>query len=142
MSTAIFVYAASSPVNGYTGGGLYARLGGRRWIKQMLYSAFLLPSLVCGTAFFINFIAIYYHASRAIPFGTMVSRPVIELLVFKVGVERFKLTTFCKFLLATTCCTTTKLLSSMLYATTATRICPADLGSRLLFTTSFLCCQA
>ncbi len=35
-------------------------------------SAFLLPSLVCGTAFFINFIAIYYHASRAIPFGTMV----------------------------------------------------------------------
>lgn len=27
---------------------------------------------VCGTAFFVNFIAIYYHASRAIPFGTMV----------------------------------------------------------------------
>ena len=38
----------------------------------MLLSAFLLPVLVCGTAFFINFIAIYYHASRAIPFGTMV----------------------------------------------------------------------
>ncbi len=28
--------------------------------------------MVCGTAFMINFIAIYYHASRAIPFGTMV----------------------------------------------------------------------
>lgn len=39
----------------------------------MLLSAFSLPALVCGTAFFINFIAIYYHASRAIPFGTMVS---------------------------------------------------------------------
>jgi len=38
----------------------------------MVTSAFLIPSLVCGTAFFINFIAIYYHASRAIPFGTMV----------------------------------------------------------------------
>ncbi|XP_014262291.1 transmembrane 9 superfamily member 3 [Cimex lectularius] len=81
LSTAIFVYAATSPVNGYTGGGLYARLGGKRWIKQMLLSAFLLPALVCGTAFFINFIAIYYHASRAIPFGTMVAVTCICLFV-------------------------------------------------------------
>ena len=28
LSTAIFVYAATSPVNGYFGGGLYARMGG------------------------------------------------------------------------------------------------------------------
>lgn len=48
-------------------------LTGRRWIKQMFIGAFLIPAMVCGTAFFINFIAIYYHASRAIPFGTMVS---------------------------------------------------------------------
>lgn len=45
---------------------------GRRWIKQMFIGAFMIPAMVCGTAFFINFIAIYYHASRAIPFGTMV----------------------------------------------------------------------
>lgn len=49
---------------------------GRRWIKQMFIGAFLIPAMVCGTAFFINFIAIYYHASRAIPFGTMVSARV------------------------------------------------------------------
>lgn len=48
-------------------------LAGKLWIKQMLMSAFMLPAVVCGTAFFINFIAIYYHASRAIPFGTMVN---------------------------------------------------------------------
>ena len=87
LSTAIFVYAATAPVNGYFGGSLYARysiftlarfllatsrMNGKVWIKQMLTSAFLLPVLVCGTAFLINFIAIYYHASRAIPFGTMV----------------------------------------------------------------------
>ena len=47
----------------------------------MLFSAFFLPSLVCGTAFFINFIAIYYHASRAIPFGTMVAVTCICLFV-------------------------------------------------------------
>ena len=51
------------------------------WIRQMLASAFLLPSLVCGTAFLINFVAIYYHASRAIPFGTMVAVACICLFV-------------------------------------------------------------
>uniref|UniRef100_A0A1I8MRV4 Transmembrane 9 superfamily member n=2 Tax=Musca domestica TaxID=7370 RepID=A0A1I8MRV4_MUSDO len=73
LSTAIFVYAATSPINGYFGGSLYSRLGGRMWIRQMLVSAFMVPVFVCGTAFFINFIAIGYHASRAIPFGTMVA---------------------------------------------------------------------
>lgn len=68
LGTAIFVYAATSPVNGYFGGALYSRLNGKIWIRQMLLSAFLLPSLVCSTAFFINFIAMYYHASRSIPF--------------------------------------------------------------------------
>lgn len=80
LSTAIFVYAATSPINGYAGGGLYARMGGRVWIKQMILSAFMLPLLVCGTAFFINFIAMYYHASRAIPFGSMVCKAFITSL--------------------------------------------------------------
>jgi transmembrane 9 superfamily protein 3 len=60
---------------------------GKVWIKQMLMSTFLLPSLVCGTAFFINFIAIYYHASRAIPFGTM----VIILKALFLGGQRGRL---------------------------------------------------
>ncbi|XP_012286079.1 transmembrane 9 superfamily member 3 [Orussus abietinus] len=81
LSTAIFVYAATSPINGYTGGGLYARMGGRVWIKQMLVCAFMLPLMVCGTAFFINFIAMYYHASRAIPFGSMVAVTCICIFV-------------------------------------------------------------
>ena len=29
LSTAIFVFAATSPVNGYFGGSLYARMGGQ-----------------------------------------------------------------------------------------------------------------
>jgi transmembrane 9 superfamily member 3 len=81
LSTAIYVYAATSPVNGYFGGSLYAQYDGRRWIKQMFLSAFFLPSLVCGTVFLINFVAIYYHASRAIPFGTMIAITCICLFV-------------------------------------------------------------
>lgn len=30
LSTAIFVYAATSPVNGYFGGSLYAKQGGNK----------------------------------------------------------------------------------------------------------------
>eukprot|EP00041_Stephanoeca_diplocostata_P015709 m.300809 g.300809 ORF g.300809 m.300809 type:complete len:597 (-) comp20131_c0_seq2:327-2117(-) len=71
LTTIIFVYAGCAPVSGYFGGGLYARNNGTQWIKQALASAMFLPLTVCGTAFFVNFIAIYYHASRAIPFGTM-----------------------------------------------------------------------
>ena len=39
----------------------------------MLFSTALFPSMICGTAFLINFVAIYYRASRAIPFTSMVS---------------------------------------------------------------------
>jgi len=45
----------------------------------MLLSSLLLPVLVCGTAFFINFIAIGYHASRAIPFSSMVRCSALKL---------------------------------------------------------------
>uniref|UniRef100_A0A914V8M1 Transmembrane 9 superfamily member n=1 Tax=Plectus sambesii TaxID=2011161 RepID=A0A914V8M1_9BILA len=81
LSAAIFVYAATSPINGYAGGSMYARFGGKQWIKQMVVSAFLLPTAVCGTAFLINFIAIYYHASRAIPFTIMIAVTCICLFV-------------------------------------------------------------
>jgi len=82
LSTAIFVYAATAPVNGYAGGSLYARMGGKKMDQKMVISAFLLPFMVCSTAFFINFIAIYYHASRAIPFTTMLA--VASICVFVI----------------------------------------------------------
>lgn len=81
LNTGLFAYALLSSVNGYFGGSLYAQLHGRNWIKQSLISAALLPSLVCGTVFLINFIAMYYHASRAIPFGTMLSVAAICLFI-------------------------------------------------------------
>lgn len=81
LSTAIFLYAATSPVNGYFGGALYSRFGGKEWIKQMVAGGALFPSLVCGSAFIVNLVAISYHASRAIPFLTMVSVVCICLFV-------------------------------------------------------------
>ncbi|RDD41497.1 Transmembrane 9 superfamily member 3 [Trichoplax sp. H2] len=81
LSTTIFFYAVMSPINGYFGGSLYVRQGGKDWIKQMLLAAILFPFCVCGIAFMINFVAIYYHASRAIPFLTMVAIACICIFV-------------------------------------------------------------
>ena len=57
------------------------RMNGKTWTKQMIISAFFLLAIVCWTAFFINFILIYYHASRAIPLSTMVAVSCIFLFV-------------------------------------------------------------
>lgn len=81
LSTGIYTYALTSIINGFYGGSLYAQMHGKHWIKQCLVSAAFFPSLACGTAFFINFIALYYHASRAIPFLTMLSIVAICLFI-------------------------------------------------------------
>jgi transmembrane 9 superfamily protein 3 len=51
---------------------MYSRVGGKRWIKQMLVGALFMPSILSGIALGVNAVAIGYHASRAIPFTTMV----------------------------------------------------------------------
>ena len=47
----------------------------------MFVSAFFIPAYVSMTAISINFIAMYYHASRAIPFGSMLAVACICLFV-------------------------------------------------------------
>lgn len=81
LSTAIFLYATTSPINGYFGGALYSRLGGKEWIKQTIVGSVLFPLLISTTVVIINFVAIYYHASRAIPFSTMLIVACICLFV-------------------------------------------------------------
>ena len=52
---------------------------GKDWIKQTIVGSVLFPMLISTTVIIINFVAIYYHASRAIPFTAMV-RILFELL--------------------------------------------------------------
>jgi transmembrane 9 superfamily protein 3 len=68
----IFLYALSSFIGGYAGGGYYARNEGKNWIRCMLFTATLFPGVVVSIAFLLNFIAIAYGSLAAIPFGTMV----------------------------------------------------------------------
>jgi transmembrane 9 superfamily protein 3 len=41
-------------------------------MKQIIVGAFLVPVLICGVSFLVNFISIYYGSSRSIPFTVMV----------------------------------------------------------------------
>lgn len=76
------MYAVTSPINGFFGGSLYARLGGKLWIRQMVVGALLVPACVSSTAFLINFIAIYYQAAKAIHFTSMLA--IIAICIFVI----------------------------------------------------------
>lgn len=47
----------------------------------MLMGAFVLPCIISSVAFLVNIVAIFYHASRAIPFTVMVAVTAICLFV-------------------------------------------------------------
>lgn len=81
LTTAIFAYAATAPVAGFISGSLYARMGGTEWIKQMVLTASLMPCLAASFSFLVNLIAMYYHATRAIPFTTLLSITAICLFI-------------------------------------------------------------
>lgn len=81
MTTTVFVFAISAPVNGLVGGSLYSQLSGKRWIRQFLIGATLLPVLISMCSSIVNMVALYYHTSRAIPFLTMLAICAIFLFV-------------------------------------------------------------
>ncbi|CAI9770128.1 unnamed protein product [Fraxinus pennsylvanica] len=72
VTTFIICYAFTSFISGNVSGGMYARHGGKNWVKSMILTASLFPFLCFGIGFILNTIAIFYGSLAAIPFGTMV----------------------------------------------------------------------
>ncbi|KAL8155886.1 hypothetical protein AgCh_001076 [Apium graveolens] len=72
VTTFIVCYAFTSIISGYVSGGMYSRMGGKKWIKSMILTASLFPFLCFGIGFVLNTVAIFYGSLAAIPFGTMV----------------------------------------------------------------------
>ncbi len=54
---------------------------GQLWMKQIVVGAFIVPVIVCGVSFLVNFISIYYGSSRSIPFTVMLSVTAICLFI-------------------------------------------------------------
>nr|KAJ3421942.1 hypothetical protein HK105_001744 [Polyrhizophydium stewartii] len=82
LTASIFIYALTSAIAGYYSGSLYTKYSGKRWVRTMFASSLLWPGTVSLTAIAINFVAIYYQTSRAIPFTTMLA--ILSIWIFLV----------------------------------------------------------
>lgn len=98
MTATVFLYALTSIISGYYAGGFYTRYGGwclssiesmmvveliwslgRNWVRCIFVTAGLWPGAVALIGVSVNFVAVYYVSTRAIPFVTMV-RPLLFVI--------------------------------------------------------------
>eukprot|EP00842_Homolaphlyctis_polyrhiza_P000547 jgi/Hompol1/1493/HPOL_002720-RA len=82
LTASIFIYALTSVFAGFYSGSMYTTYSGKNWVRTMLVSSILWPGTVSITAFMINFVAIYYQTSRAIPFTSMLA--ILSIWIFLV----------------------------------------------------------
>jgi len=81
VTTAVVTYSLTSFVAGYISGSYYSKNGGKAWIKCMIYTASGFPSVVFGTAFLLNFVAVGYGSLAHIPLSTMFIMVLLWLFV-------------------------------------------------------------
>lgn len=78
---ALLIFAFTSGINGYVCGSMYSKLEGTNWVWSLLLSYFLFLGPFFVTATFLNFVAVAYNSSTALPFGTVVIILLILTLV-------------------------------------------------------------
>lgn len=69
----LIVYCLTSIIAGYTAGGLYARSGGRGWIKTMLWTASLFPAVCFATGLVLNIVGLAYGSLANVPLTSVLS---------------------------------------------------------------------
>ncbi|ORZ01497.1 hypothetical protein BCR43DRAFT_487026 [Syncephalastrum racemosum] len=77
----IIFFMAFSCIAGYVSARIYKMNGGEAWKINIVLTASLLPSVIAGTLFVLNFFLIGMKASGAVPFGTMVAIVSIWFLI-------------------------------------------------------------
>lgn len=82
LTASIFVYAVTSILAGYISGSYYQSYGGKSWIKTMSLTAGLLPGVIAFVGILINFVAIGYSLTRAIPIGVMFA--LLAIFIFMI----------------------------------------------------------
>jgi len=78
---ALLIFALTSGINGYVTGAFYTKMQGQNWVWAVVgsYLLFLGPFFVICT--FLNFVAVGYNSSTALPFGTVIIILLILTLV-------------------------------------------------------------
>jgi len=81
LVAALFIFAFTSGINGYVSASMYSKLEGQNWVWSLMlaYFLFLGPLFVVATC--LNFVAVAYGSSAALPFGTVVVILLILTLV-------------------------------------------------------------
>lgn len=79
----ILLYAIFGFFGGYVSSRVYKTFGGESWKFNLILTPLLVPAIVFGTFFLLNFFLIFSQSSGAVPFGTMV---VLVLIWFAVSV--------------------------------------------------------
>jgi len=78
---ALLIFAFTSGINGYVSGSMYTKMEGTNWVWSLLLSYFLFLGPFFVMATFLNFVAVAYNSSTALPFGTVVIILLILTLV-------------------------------------------------------------
>lgn len=80
-TAAIVLYAITSIVNGYSSSKIYNTLDGKNWVRATMTTILLFTPLMFFVVLGLNFVAIAYESSAALPFGTIVVILLIWILV-------------------------------------------------------------
>lgn len=81
QTAAIILYALTSFIGGYTSASLYKKLGGEAWAWQLVVTATLFPAPFFCIWLVLNTIAVNYHSTSALPFGTVLVVLMIYMFV-------------------------------------------------------------
>jgi len=73
ITAGFFIYMFLGLLGGYHGGRLYKTLKGQQWKSAAMTTSLLLPCVVFGIGFLINFLLWGKKSSGAIPFTTMIA---------------------------------------------------------------------
>lgn len=82
FTAGIILYSLTSILGGYVAGSYYKSMGGEKWAWNIVLVATLLLIPVIITFSFVNTVAIIYHATAAVPAGTIA---LIILIIVFVG---------------------------------------------------------
>eukprot|EP01023_Acetabularia_acetabulum_P020115 TRINITY_DN2036_c0_g1_i1.p1 TRINITY_DN2036_c0_g1~~TRINITY_DN2036_c0_g1_i1.p1 ORF type:complete len:602 (+),score=71.18 TRINITY_DN2036_c0_g1_i1:212-2017(+) len=67
----IVLYALTAGISGYVAGSFYRQMEGDSWVRNILLTTVIFAGPFFLMFLFLNFVAVAYHSTAALPFGTI-----------------------------------------------------------------------
>ncbi|ODQ66399.1 endomembrane protein 70 [Nadsonia fulvescens var. elongata DSM 6958] len=78
---AIALFSLAGIVSGYVSARVYKNLNGNTWLKNAMYTAILVPSIIFGLVLILNMFVWSQSSSNALPFGTITALAALWCLI-------------------------------------------------------------